>query len=85
MFQPIQPVRHIQRLHQNPGEIPPEVPNVPAPQPEIEPGNTPQPELPPPSQDPVAPDSPAGPEVMPGPAPQEVPPSPRMGASRRLH
>lgn len=82
MFQPAQP---IQRLHQEPGQIPPEVPNVPSPQPEIEPGNTPQPEMPPPAQDPIMPDSPTGPDVMPGPRPEEVPPPPRMESRRTLH
>ena len=80
MFQPCQPV-----LRLEPGQIPPEVPNVPSPQPEVEPGRTPQPEMPPPSQDPIMPDSPSGPDVMPEPAPQEVPASPRMEARRRLH
>ena len=82
MFQPCQPTLH---LHQDPGQIPPEVPNVPSPQPEIEPGRTPQPEMPPPSQDPLMPDSPSGPDVMPEPAPQEVPMTPRMDARRWLH
>lgn len=82
MFQPRQPIL---RLHQEPGQIPPEVPNVPSPQPEIEPGSTPQPEMPPPSQDPIMPDSPTGSEVMPEQAPQEVPATPRMDAGRWLH
>ena len=82
MFQPHQPALS---LHQEPGQIPPEVPNVPSPQPEVEPGSTPQPEMPPPSQDPIMPDSPTGPEIMPDPAPQEIPPSPRMNAGRTRH
>jgi hypothetical protein len=72
-------------LHQNPGDIPPEVPNVPSPQPDIDPGRTPQPEMPPPSQDQIMPDSPSGPEIMPEPTPQEVPIGPQMGAARWLH
>ena len=72
-------------LHQNPGDIPPEVPNVPSPQPEIEPGREPQPEMPPPGHDPISPDSPVGPDVMPEPAPVEVPGSPGMQGRARLH
>jgi len=79
--QPLQPAR---RVHQDPGQIPPEVPNVPSPQPDINPGGTPQPEMPPPSEDPYLPDSPSGPEIEPDPMPQEIPPPPRMG-SRLLH
>ena len=82
MYQPCQP---IQRMHQDPGQIPPEVPNAPSPQPEIEPGNIPQPEMPPPSQDPYMPDSPTGPEVMPEPTPTEVPQTPGMEAGRWVH
>ena len=82
MFQPCQPIL---RLHQEPGQIPPEVPNVPSPQPEIEPGRTPQPEMPPPSQDPIMPDSPSGPEIMPEPTPTEVPPLQQMRSRRWLH
>jgi hypothetical protein len=82
MFQPCQ---IIQRMHSEPGQIPPEVPNVPSPQPEIEPGNTPQPEMPPPSQDPYMPDSPTGPDVMPEPTPTEVPQTPGMQAGCWVH
>ena len=82
MFQP--PITPI-RLHQNPGDIPPEVPNVPSPQPEINPGYEPQPEMPPPEQDPISPDSPSGPGVVPQPATPEVPPLPDMQGRARLH
>ena len=82
MFQPFQSAMY---LHQDPGQIPPEVPNVPSPQPEVEPGRTPQPEMPPPSQDPIMPDSPSGPEVMPEPTPQEVPVSPQMRGRGWVH
>jgi len=82
---PIQPSPPVRRMHQDPGQIPPEVPNVPSPQPDIQPGRTPEPEMPPPSEDPYLPDSPTGPEIEPDTMPQEIPPSPRMGAGRWLH
>jgi hypothetical protein len=82
MFQPLPtPLR----LHQNPGDIPPEVPNVPSPQPEINPGYEPQPEMPPAEQDPISPDSPSGPGIVPQPSTPEMPPMPDMQARARLH
>jgi hypothetical protein len=82
MFQPLTtPLR----LHQNPGDIPPEVPNIPSPQPEINPGYEPQPEMPPSEQDPISPDSPSGPGIVPQPSTPEMPPLPEMGARAWLH
>jgi len=56
--------------------IPPEIPVIPDPQPEIEPDRTPDPEIPPPSRDPVEPPGPDGPEIVPEHSPPEAPPLP---------
>jgi hypothetical protein len=73
-----------QRLHQNPGQIPPEVPNIPAPQPEIEPVRSPEPEVSPLPDQPSTPEGPSGPEITPDPGYPEAP-QPTEGAGRHLH
>ena len=72
MFQPLPtPLR----LHRNPGDTPPEVPNVPSPQPEMQP----------PEQDPISPHTPTGPGIVPEPSTPEMPPLPDMQARAWLH
>jgi hypothetical protein len=60
-------------MHQ-PGHIPPEIPAVPNPQPDIEPSRQPQPELPEPPDVPGLPATPATPEIIPDPGVPEIPP-----------
>jgi hypothetical protein len=59
-----------------PQPIPPEIPVVPQPQPEIAPYEVPQPEIPSPAKDPVTPPGPTEPEIVPEHSPPEVPPLP---------
>lgn len=76
---------HSLHLHQDPGQIPPEVPNIPAPQPEIQPNSTPEPEIAPLPGDPASPESPTGPEITPDPGYPEVPqPMDPVGMAARL-
>lgn len=67
---------HEQRQHQDPGHLPPEIPSIPNPQPDIEPAQRPGPEFPVPEPDIDTPEGPAGPEIIPEPsAPEYVPPA----------
>lgn len=59
-----------------PTPIPPEIPVVPDPQPEIDPHRINDPEIPPPLRDPITPPGPDEPEVPPDRMPPEVPPAP---------
>jgi hypothetical protein len=56
-----------------PVRAPPEVPAVPHPQPDIEPGRAPEPELPSLPPEPDIPAGPQGPEIIPDPSPPEYP------------
>ncbi len=58
-----------------PTPIPPEIPFIPDPTPEINPGRIVEPEIPPPIRDPEIP-LPMSPEIDPQPSPPEVPVSP---------
>lgn len=66
------------RFHHQPGHIPPEVPAVPSPQPEIEPSTPGQPELPEPTEEPGMPADPHAPEITPDPGVPEVPQNPEQ-------
>lgn len=56
-----------------PVRSPPEIPAVPHPQPDIEPGRAPQPEIPSMPPEPDIPTGPEGPEIIPDPSPPEYP------------
>lgn len=56
-----------------PVRSPPEIPAVPHPQPDIEPGRAPQPEIPSMPPEPDIPAGPQGPEIIPDPSPPEYP------------